>query len=141
MTRKGGEGPSLIFIPFPYHFWFSSAPFTISLLFLSVFPFFLASCFPFLLFFPTPSLFPPFPQSALPKFLHKLSKGGRLDRPPLIHTTDSGASKYVVILQRSIVFNMVLYCFHGSFGLILMHSIGIGNIYLYSIAAKCKVTF
>ena len=33
--------------------------------------------------FPIPSLFLPFPRPFLPKFLHKLSKGGRLDCPPL----------------------------------------------------------
>ena len=52
--EKKKRRSSAHFYTFPFHFKFSSSPSTISLLFLSIFPFFLGSLFPFLLLFPSP---------------------------------------------------------------------------------------
>ena len=76
------KGPLLIFIPFPFHSKFSSSPFTIYLLFLTIFPF-LCLSFPFPPLFPLPSLFPPSP--FLPKFPQTIQGWAtRSPHPPLV---------------------------------------------------------
>ena len=74
--RQKKKRPLLIYIPSLFHFQFSSSPFTISLLFLSIFPFSLplfslSSSFSLFL-----SLFPPFP--FLPKFPPNFPRVGDL---------------------------------------------------------------
>ena len=83
--QKRKKSPLLIFIPLTSHLKFSSSPSTISLIFLSIFPFFLASLLPSSSF-PLPSHFPHFPLPS--KISPKLSKGGRLSHlahPELHH--------------------------------------------------------
>ena len=73
--KEEEKGPLLIFfIPFLSHFKFSSSPFTISLLFLFIFPFSLPLFSLSSSFFLLPS-----------KIFSKLSKGGHLAHPKLCH--------------------------------------------------------
>ena len=92
MTSKKKKVLAAHFHTFPILFKFSSSPFTTSLLFLSIFPFFLAfllSLFSFLLFSfsPLSSPFPPFP---LPKFTPNFPRVG--DSPTPSYTTGAVTS-------------------------------------------------
>ena len=79
---------------------FFSSPFTVSHLFLSIFPSFIVSLFPFLLFFPLPSPFPPSP--FLPKFPPNFPRVGESPTlPTLSYATDFNATSFAWIWQRS----------------------------------------